>query len=50
MRGMAADGMRPNLMKAKDYVQGGIEPLLFRLIKKAVVAVQGDKWKDGLRG
>ncbi len=49
MRGMAADGMRPNLMKAKDYVQGGIEPLLFRLIKKAVVAVQGDKWKEGLR-
>ena len=44
MRAQVADGMRPNIKTAKEYIQNGVEPLLESLLKKALYARQGGAW------
>lgn len=48
MRAQVADGMRPNIMTAKEYVQNGVEPLLESLLKKALYQRLGGAWDQDL--
>lgn len=48
MRAQVADGMRPNIKTAKEYVQNGVEPLLERLLKKVLYARFGGAWDQDL--
>lgn len=48
MRGIVADGERPTIKAAKEYVQLGVEPLLERLLRKEFVAREGAKWDGNL--
>jgi conjugal transfer pilus assembly protein TraD len=48
MRGQVADGMRPNIRTAKEYVQNGVEPLLESLLKKALYQRLGGSWDQDL--
>lgn len=48
MRGMVADGSRPTIKGAKEYVQRGVEPLLEDLIVKALYKIEGTKWDANL--
>lgn len=49
MRAQVADGERPTIKSAKEYVQGGVEPLLERLIQKKLYALQGANWENDLQ-
>lgn len=49
MRGIVADGGRPTIKAAKEYVQLGVEPLLMRLLTKALFAKEGAKWDANLQ-
>lgn len=44
MRAQVADGTMPTIKAAKEYVQGGVEPLLESLVKKRMYALCGAKW------
>ena len=46
MRGMVADGVRPNILQAKEYVQQGVEPLLERIIERQLFALEGPNWDN----
>lgn len=48
MRAQVADGARPNIKTAKEYVQNGVEPLLERLLKKVLYAKFGGAWDQDL--
>jgi len=48
MRAQVADGMRPNIRTAKEYVQNGVEPLLESLLKKALYLRLGGAWDQNL--
>lgn len=48
MRGITADGERPTIKASKEYIQGGIEGLLERLLSKKLYALQGAKWENDL--
>jgi conjugal transfer pilus assembly protein TraD len=48
MRAQVADGMRPNIRTAKEYVQNGVEPLLESLLKKALYQRLGGAWDQDL--
>lgn len=48
MRGITADGSRPTIKGAKEYIQGGIEPLLTRLLERKLYDLQGAKWDNNL--
>lgn len=48
MRAQVADGMRPNIKTAKDYIQNGVEPLLESLLKKTLYERQGGAWDRDL--
>lgn len=48
MRGIVADGEKPTIKAAKQYVQRGVETLLERLISKAIFELQGAKWDQDL--
>jgi conjugal transfer pilus assembly protein TraD len=48
MRAQVADGMRPNIRTAKEYVQNGVEPLLESLLKKALHQRLGGAWDQDL--
>lgn len=47
-RGVVADGTKPTIKAAKEYVQQGVEPLLERLIKKQLYELEGAKWDADL--
>lgn len=47
-RGIVADGERPTIKAAKEYVQLGVEPLLERLLKKCLYEKEGAKWDADL--
>lgn len=49
MRAQVADGTRPTIKSAKEYVQNGVEPLLERLIQKKLYALQGGAWDQDLQ-
>lgn len=49
MRAEVADGSRPTIRSAKNYVQNGVEPLLERLIQKKLFALQGGAWDQDLQ-
>lgn len=49
MRAQVADGMRPSIKTAKEYVQRGVEPLLERLIEKRLYSLQGSAWDQDLQ-
>lgn len=49
MRGIMADGERPTIKSAKEYVQQGIEEMLERLLRKALYAQEGAKWENDLQ-
>lgn len=49
MRAQVADGARPTIKSAKEYVQNGVEPLLDRLIEKKLYALQGPTWANDLK-
>lgn len=49
MRAQVADGERPTIRSAKNYVQNGVEPLLERLIQKKLYAIQGGGWDQDLQ-
>lgn len=48
MRAQVADGSRPTIKSAKEYVQNGVEPLLERLLQKKLVAAYGGAWDHNL--
>ncbi|WP_194725539.1 conjugative transfer system coupling protein TraD [Noviherbaspirillum malthae] len=48
-RGIVADGERPTIKAAKEYVQLGVEPLLERLLAKTLFAKEGSKWDANLQ-
>lgn len=48
-RGVVADGTKPTIKAAKEYVQQGVEPLLERLIKKQLFELEGAKWDSNLQ-
>ncbi|KFC72611.1 conjugative coupling factor TraD, SXT/TOL subfamily [Massilia sp. LC238] len=48
MRAQVADGVRPNIRTAKEYVQNGVEPLLESLLKKALYQRLGGAWDQDL--
>lgn len=48
MRAQVADGMRPNIRTAKEYVQNGVEPLLESLLKKALYQRLAGAWDQDL--
>lgn len=48
MRAQVADGSRPTIKSAKEYVQNGVEPLLERLLQKKLVAAYGGAWDQNL--
>lgn len=48
MRAQVADGARPNIRTAKEYVQNGVDPLLERLLKKSLYARFGAAWDQDL--
>lgn len=48
MRAQVADGTMPTIKAAKQYVQQGVEPLLERLLQKALYEVEGAKWDANL--
>lgn len=48
MRAQVADGMRPNIRTAKEYVQNGVEPLLESLLKKSLYQRLGGAWDHDL--
>lgn len=48
MRAQVADGERPNIRTAKEYVQNGVEPLLERLLSKELFARCGMNWDQDL--
>lgn len=48
MRAQVADGMRPNIRTAKEYVQNGVEPLLESLLKKALYQRMAGAWDQDL--
>lgn len=47
-RGIVADGNRPTIKGAKEYIQLGVEPLLERLIKKTLIEREGASWDANL--
>jgi conjugal transfer pilus assembly protein TraD len=49
MRAQVADGERPTIRSAKNYVQNGVEPLLERLIQKKLYSLQGGAWDQDLQ-
>ena len=49
MRAEVADGSRPTIRSAKNYVQNGVDPLLERLIQKKLFALQGGAWDQDLQ-
>lgn len=49
MRAQVADGERPTIRSAKNYVQNGVEPLLERLIQKKLYAKVGAGWDQDLQ-
>lgn len=48
MRAQVADGVRPNIRTAKEYVQNGVEPLLESLLKKALYQRLAGAWDQDL--
>lgn len=48
MRAQVADGMRPNIRTAKEYVQNGVEPLLESLLKKPLYQRLAGAWDQDL--
>ncbi|WP_255756051.1 conjugative transfer system coupling protein TraD [Massilia sp. erpn] len=48
MRAQVADGERPTIRSARQYVQNGVEALLERLIQKKLYALQGGAWDQDL--
>lgn len=48
MSAITADGHRPTIKSAKQYVQGGIESLLELLLKKKLIEVEGANWDANL--
>ena len=49
MRAEVADGSRPTIRSAKNYVQNGVDPLLERLIQKKLFGLQGGAWDQDLQ-
>lgn len=49
MRAEVADGSRPTIRSAKNYVQNGVDPLLERLIQKKLFELQGGAWDQDLQ-
>ena len=49
MRAEVADGSRPTIRSAKNYVQNGVDPLLERLIQKKLFGLQGGAWDEDLQ-
>lgn len=49
MRAQVADGTRPTIKSAKEYVQNGVEPLLERLLQKKLYTLQGGAWDQDLQ-
>jgi conjugal transfer pilus assembly protein TraD len=49
MRAEVADGRRPTIKSAKEYIQNGVEPLLERLITKVLRMHEGDAWDADLQ-
>jgi conjugal transfer pilus assembly protein TraD len=49
MRAEVADGSRPTIRSAKNYVQNGVDPLLERLIQKKLFGLQAGAWDQDLQ-